>query len=274
MPPRFLTEPEPDYGHATQVAPSIRRIVAPNPSAFTYRGTNTYLIDNPHGVVVLDPGPEDAAHVAAIVDAAGGAVSRIVFTHTHPDHIGAVAALKAVTGAPVVGYPEPQAGPKPDIAIREGDSIAGMTALHTPGHASDHLCFARGDGVFFSGDHVMSWSTSIVSPPDGDMADYFRSLERLLDRDDRLFLPGHGPPLPDPQRLVGELLEHRRERETAIMRALSDGPLTTAELVDRVYGPVGPAVKPLAERNIIAHLEKLQGERRASKSGDGRWQPA
>ncbi len=273
MPPRFLTEPQPTYGQAIPVAPGIRRIVAPNPSSFTYHGTNTYLIDSADGPIVLDPGPDDAGHIDAIRAAAGGPIACIVFTHRHPDHVSGVPALQAASGAPVAGFPAgPEAAPKPDIAINDGDSIAGMTALHTPGHASDHLCFARPDGVFFSGDHVMSWNTSIVSRPDGDMGDYFKSLERLLGRQDQLYLPGHGPPLPDPQPLVGALLKHRRAREAAILRAIAENPVTATGLADRLYRGLDPMVKRMAERTILAHLEKLRGEGRAREAPDGSWQ--
>jgi glyoxylase-like metal-dependent hydrolase (beta-lactamase superfamily II) len=159
----------------------------------------------------------------------------------------------------------------PDIAIHEGDRVGGLTALHTPGHASDHLCFARNDGVLFSGDHVMSWNSSIVSPPDGNMAAFFGSLERLLRRDDRIFLPGHGPPLPDPRPLVRDLLRRRQMREAAILSAIGKRPLTTGEVVDLLYGSVEPELKPAAERNVLAHLEKLRGEGCAIKTEDGRW---
>jgi glyoxylase-like metal-dependent hydrolase (beta-lactamase superfamily II) len=143
-----------------------------------------------------------------------------------------------------------------------------MIALHTPGHASDHLCFAREDGVVFSADHVMSWSSSIVSPPGGNMIDYFSSLQRMLDRDDTLFLPGHGPPLPEPQPYVRELLDHRLKRENEIAAALKDGPVGTWDLVDRLYSKTDPWLRRAAERNVEAHLQKLQAEGRAALKDD------
>ena len=190
----FLSEPEPVRGVAHAVAPGIRRVVAGNPSVMTYWGTNTYLIDAPGGVLVLDPGPDDAGHVAAVLREAGAPITGILLSHTHHDHLGGLAALRAATGAPVCGWHEPAApGFAPDKPLRDGEQAGAWHALHTPGHASDHVCFAGPGGVVFSADHVMSWSSSVVGPPGGNMAAYFASLERMLARDDALFLPGHGP---------------------------------------------------------------------------------
>ena len=202
----FLTEPEPERGANLPVLPGISRIVANNPGPMTYFGTNTYLIDTPDGLVVLDPGPDGhPEHVEAILRHTGGQIAFILVSHTHHDHVGAVPALQAATGAPTVGFRD-QRGSPPSMRTSNwtmASSFAGMIALHTPGHASDHLCFAlpaaNGDKVLFSADHVMSWSTSIVSPPGGDMRDYFASLKLLLDRDDDVYLPGHGPPLREPR---------------------------------------------------------------------------
>lgn len=270
----FQTEPEPIRGKSSAVAPGIRRIVADNPGPMTYRGTNTYLVDAEGGSVVIDAGPEDPRHIAAILAAAGARVACIVLTHAHRDHAGAAAALRAATGAPTAGFlKQGREGFSPDIALRDGDSVAGLTALHTPGHASDHLCLAFND-VLFTGDHVMSWSSSVVSPPDGNMAAYFRSLERLLRRDDRVYLPGHGPPHERPLALVRKLLEHRRAREAAIAATLTGGPIGRTRIVDRVYGPLDPPVRIAAERNVAAHLEKLREESVALELTDGRWQAA
>ena len=153
----------------------------------TYWGTNTYLIEGPDGLTVLDPGPDDPAHVAALL--AAGPVTRILLSHTHHDHLGAVAALRERTGAPVHAWHSPSVPVGPFEPVRDGDAVAGWTAVFTPGHAGDHVCFAR-DGVVFSADHVMGWSSSVVSPPDGNMAAYVQSLRRMLARDDRLYLPG------------------------------------------------------------------------------------
>jgi glyoxylase-like metal-dependent hydrolase (beta-lactamase superfamily II) len=266
----FLTEPEPPRGAATEVLPGVRRIVAENPSVMTYLGTNTYLIDTPDGLVVLDPGPKDAAHVETILAQAGAPVALIVLTHTHSDHVGAVPALKERTGAKVAAWhASPLAGFSPDVPLTDGQTIAGLTALHTPGHAPDHLCFATEDGVLFSADHVMSWSSSIVNPPAGDMADYFASLRLLLAREDRIYLPGHGPKLPDPRALVADLLSHREARERSIAAALAErGPIGTQALTDALYSQTHPMLKLAAERNVLAHLIKLEREGAAARDGE------
>lgn len=266
----FLKEPEPVRDQAQAVAPGIRRIVANNPSVMTYWGTNTYLIDGPDGVLILDPGPDDAAHVDAVLAAVAGPVVGIIMSHTHHDHLGATAAMRARTGAPVHAWHHPaQPDFTPDVALRDGDLVGPWQAIHTPGHASDHLCFAGPDGTLFSADHVMSWSSSIVSPPDGNMADYVRSLERLLARDDRLYLPGHGPPLHDPQAFTRDLLHHRMAREHAILAALGPAPQTTRDLMERLYSKVDATLKLAAERNVLAHLGKLAEERRAREIAGG-----
>ena len=225
----FLTEPEPERGAILPVMPGVSRIVAANPGPMTYHGTNTYLIETPDGIVVLDPGPEDhPEHVAAILRATGPNIALILVSHTHHDHVGAVPALREATNVPTVGFRDSGSDTfEADIKLGHGDVVAGMQAIHTPGHASDHLCFALplqdGTAVLFSADHVMSWSTSIVSPPGGDMTDYFASLRLLLDRTDDVYLPGHGPPLTEPRALVREMLTHRMMREQAIERALAKG---------------------------------------------------
>ncbi|WP_332685509.1 MBL fold metallo-hydrolase [Bosea sp. (in: a-proteobacteria)] len=269
----YLTEAEPERGLPIEVAPGIRRIVASNAGLMTYHGTNTYLIETGEGTVVLDPGPDDAVHVEAILKASGGRVASILLSHTHSDHLGATAALKARTGAGTFAFHR-GADPafQPDVPLKDGDAVAGMVCLHTPGHASDHLCFARPDGVVFSADHVMSWSSSVVSPPGGDMAAYFRSLRRMLARDDRLLLPGHGPPLPDPAPYIQELLDYRLKREEAIAAALREGPHGPRDLVDRLYSQTHPWLRQAAERNVTAHLLKLQSEGRAERQGE-RWVP-
>jgi glyoxylase-like metal-dependent hydrolase (beta-lactamase superfamily II) len=265
----FLSEPPPERGVPLPVAPGISRIVASNPSVMTYHGTNTYLIEADGGFVVLDPGPDDSGHLGDVLRATGGRVSAILLSHTHSDHLGATAALKARTGAPTFGFrisADPEFGA--DVLLDDGDAVAGMVALHTPGHASDHLCFARPDGIIFTADHVMSWSSSIVSPPGGNMTDYFESLRRLLARDDRLLLPGHGPSMPEPKAHVQGLLDHRLKREQAILRALESGPQGTWDLVNRLYSKTDPWLRRAAERNVTAHLLKLQAEQRVLEEGE------
>ncbi len=270
----FLTEAEPQRGAVLRVAEGIARIVAPNPGPFTYHGTNTYLIEGEGGFAVLDPGPADPGHLQAIMDATGGHVRRILLSHTHADHLDGLPALKEATGAPTYAF-HASADPrfKPDIPLLDGDSVAGLAVLHTPGHASDHVCLARPDGVVFTADHVMSWSTSIVSPPGGNMRLYFASLERMLARDDRLHLPGHGPPMAQPGAYVQFLLDHRRQRESAIVAALATGPHTPAELVDALYVGLADRLRPAAIRSVTAHLEKLLEEGRAQDS-NGTWRAA
>ena len=270
----FLTEPEPERGGLLRVIPGISRITANNPGPMTYLGTNTYLIDSPDGLVVLDPGPADhPEHVAAILSHVGGQIAVILVSHTHHDHVGAVDALRNATGAPTAGYrTSALANFDPDIKLDHGATVAGMLALHTPGHASDHLCFAfpaaNGDKVLFSADHVMSWSTSIVSPPGGNMRDYFASLNLLLDRDDDVYLPGHGPPLRDPRGLVREMLTHRMIREQAIARKLSDGPSDTHSIMNALYSQLNPRLRNAAERNVLAHLLKMEAEGKVQREGE------
>ncbi len=263
----FITEPEPVRGVLLPAADDISRIVAPNPGPMTCHGTNTYLIAQPDGTsIVLDPGPDDAAHVAAILDAAGR-VSAILLSHTHIDHVGALPALKAATGAPVHAF---SAGIAPDHLLRDGGEVAGFTVLHTPGHASDHVCLARADGVVFSADHIMGWSTSLVSAPDGDMAAYFASLERMLARNDTLYLPGHGPAITDPTGHTAFLLAHRRDREAAVLAVLTEGPAAIDEIVTRLYQGLADRLRPAAARSVHAHLMKLETEGRAGEQG-GLW---
>ncbi len=270
----FLTEPEPERGANLPVMPGIGRIVANNPSPMTYFGTNTYLIDTKDGMVVLDPGPEDhPEHVDAILRHTGGQIAFILVSHTHHDHVGAVPALQAATGAPTVGFRTSAIESfDPDIKLDHGSTFAGLTALHTPGHASDHLCFAlpaaNGDKVLFSADHVMSWSTSIVSPPGGDMRDYFASLRLLLERDDDIYLSGHGPALREPQSLVREMLTHRMIREQAIGKKLTGGAFDTFTIMDSLYSQLNPRLRKAAERNVLAHLLKMEAEGKAVRDGD------
>ncbi len=264
----FLKEPEPARLVPLAVRPGISRIVAANPGPMTYHGTNTWLVEGDDGLTVIDPGPEDAAHRAAII--AAGPVVRILLTHTHPDHLAGAPALRAATGAPIIGWVKPWAPDfTPDIPIADGETIGRLTALHTPGHASDHLCFALPDGILFSGDHVMSWSTSIVSSPDGDMGAYMDSLRLLQERQDTLYLGGHGPPLPQPAKLVRAMLLHRVSREMSVLGALSDRPIGEEALVRLLYGKLAAELLRPAARVVGAHLLKLGKEGRATQRDDG-----
>jgi glyoxylase-like metal-dependent hydrolase (beta-lactamase superfamily II) len=270
----FLTEPEPERDANVLMMPGISRIVANNPGPMTYFGTNTYLIDTPDGLVVLDPGPEGhPEHIDAIMRQTGGQIAFILVSHTHHDHVGAVPALQEATGAPTVGFRKSAIETfDPDIKLDHGQAFAGMQALHTPGHASDHLCFSlaakNGDKVLFSADHVMSWSTSIVSPPGGDMRDYFASLNLLLERDDDVYLPGHGPLLREPKSLVRAMLTHRMIREQAIARKLAEGSFDTYTIMDALYSQLNPRLRKAAERNVLAHLLKMEVEGKAVRDGE------
>jgi len=281
----FLREDPLPPGVVAEVAPGVRRILCDNPGPFTWRGTNTYLIGQGR-VAVLDPGPADSAQLSAILRAtAGETITHILVSHTHRDHSPGVAALQAATGARSFGFgphltPPDQGGEggdhgfTPDVTLADGAVLEGeefrLTAIHTPGHCANHLCFAREDGVVFSADHVMSWSTTVVSPPDGDMAAYMASLDKLAARDARLYLPGHGPPLPNPAPFVAALAAHRREREAKVLDALRVAQRATAlELVPAVYGPVlHTKLVPAAARSLLAHLIKLAAEGQAVRDGD------
>ena len=241
--------------------------MADNPGPLTYHGTNTYLIDGDDGVTVLDPGPDSAAHVAAILAVSGGPVARMLVSHGHPDHVGALPALLAATGAPAFGF----AGSGHGRDLADGDSVDGWTVLHTPGHAPDHLCFARADGVVFTADHVMSFATSVVIPPAGDMAAYMAGLRRLLARQDSLYLPGHGPPIAAPHGLHrGPAGAPDAARGGYIGRAAIPTLRTAASLVEQLYVPLDPRLRGAAEASVLAHLLKLESEGRAMRR-EGGW---
>lgn len=285
----FLRDDSAEVGVVQQVAPGVRRILCGNPGPFTWRGTNSWIIGRGR-VAVLDPGPADAAQCAAILRVtAGEAITHILVSHTHRDHSPGVAALAAATGAPTFGFgphvtPPDQGGEggdhdfHPDITLPDGTALEGddwrLTALHTPGHCANHLCFAledeAGTGTLFSADHVMSWSTTVVSPPDGDMAAYMTSLARLAVRDHDLYLPGHGPPLPDPAPFVAALAAHRLEREAKVLDALRAARRATPlDLVPAAYGPtLDPRLVPAAARSLLAHLIKLAAEGAAARDGE------
>jgi len=263
---QFLSEDVPTRGVATDIAPGVRRMVAGNPSKMTYHGTNTYLLDTDQGVVIVDPGPDLPEHLDALL-AASGKVAAIVATHSHADHVQGVPRLRAASGAPVFAFGERV---NADERLVEGGRLFGWQVLHTPGHIDDHVCLRRDDGVLLSGDHVMGWSSSVVLPPEGDMADYMTALARLLDEDATIYLPGHGPAITQPHDHVRALLAHRLGRERQIIAALSDGLRAIPAMVAQIYPELAPALHAMAARNVEAHLLKLAREARAVRL-EGGW---
>ncbi len=276
----FDTVFEPRHGEAIPVAPGVLRVTAANPGPFTFHGTNSYVVGT-ETLAVIDPGPDDDAHLAALERAiAGRPVSHIFVSHTHRDHSPLARRLAGLTGAVVAAEgPHRPARPlnigevnpldasadhdfAPDTVLGDGDVVSGdgwrFHAVATPGHAANHMCFAlEGTGILFSADHVMAWSTSIVAPPDGAMADYMASLERLLVRDDALYLPGHGPALTNPRPFLRGLKAHRRMRERAIVERIAAGDRTIAQIVAAIYASTDSRLHGAAALSVLAHLEDL-----------------
>ncbi len=271
---RLLEDPPP-RATPLPVEPGIRRIVAPNPSPMTYHGTNSWLVDWADGTVLIDPGSEDGTHLDAIVAEARGRLTHILVTHTHRDHLDGARTLSRRLGVPTAGYavsddPEFDA----DIKLADGARIGGLTVLHTPGHAMDHLCFLRDGGVIFSGDHVMGWSTSVVPPPPyGDLSLFLANLERVRDRRDRLMLSAHGPAITTPFETVQGLIAHRLAREQSIAALLGEAPRLLETLLARAYVALKPQLLGPARANLLAHLVKLEQDGRAIRSDDG-WRAA
>ncbi|MFV0491648.1 MAG: MBL fold metallo-hydrolase [Pseudorhodobacter sp.] len=266
----FFTEPEPERGKIHEVAEGVFRLVARNPSKMTYHGTNTYLMPDGDGYILLDPGPvTDDEHVKDILRATDGRIHTILISHGHADHFGALPELRKHTRADVYAFRLPMVATiEPDAVLDHGDQVGPLTALHTPGHAPDHLCFARKDGLVFTADHVMGWSSSVVSPPNGDMRAYIASLDLLIGRNDTLYLPGHGPAIPAPRHYVEELKLRRILRENEILDALQRGPASTDILRQTLYHKVDPVLQAAAERNVMAHLAKLQAEGKVSQDDE------
>ncbi len=272
---------------AQQTEPLVRRVLAGNPSAFTFTGTQTYIVGNGGEVAVIDPGPDEPAHIAALIAGIGVArVTAIVCTHTHRDHSPAAAPLAAATGAPIIGCAPlslSDEGPrsdadfdstyKPDHVLADGEQLAGtgwtLTALATPGHTSNHLCYAlEQSGALFTGDHVMGWSTTVVSPPDGDMSAYMASLALLQTREDRVYYPAHGPAVENPRQLVRGLIGHRRQRENQILRLLESGIGSIEAMVPSMYKSVDRQLWPAAGRSVQAHLIDLERKGQVTRGGD------
>lgn len=273
-------------GTAEQLEPLVRRVLAANPSAFTFTGTQTYLVGAGDNIAVIDPGPDEPDHLDALIAAIGPArVSAIICTHTHRDHSPAAAPLSALTGAPIIGCAPlvlDDSGPRadasfdatyaPDRVLTDGEQLAGpdwtLTAVSTPGHTSNHLCYAlEPSGAMFTGDHIMGWSTTVVAPPDGDMAAYMNSLQKLHDRDDRVYYPAHGPQVDNPRQFARGLIGHRRQRERQILKLLDEAPQTILELVPRMYKAVAQELWPAAGRSVLAHL--IDCERRGMVEREG-----
>ncbi|MDO8884234.1 MAG: MBL fold metallo-hydrolase [Pseudotabrizicola sp.] len=271
-------------GRVEWVTPDIRRILAPNPSPMTGPGTNTYILGQGKGVVVVDPGPADPQHIDAVLAALGAeTVAAIVVTHAHKDHSAAAPLLSARAAAPILAFGDARSGRsavmqrlaaeglvgggegvddgfRPDRLLTDGDVLdsggKGLRVIHTPGHMGGHICLGFGD-VLLSGDHAMSWASSLISPPDGDMADYMASLARLASEQWSLMLPGHGAAVQDPAARLHALIRHRKEREAEVLRVLHSGPSDPLRLTAQIYHDTPTALRPAAQRNILAHLIDL-----------------
>lgn len=289
---------DPRYGECVPVEGDVARVTAPNEGPFTGAGTNTYLIGVDQ-VMVIDPGPDDPQHIDAVVRAIGGRpVSHILITHTHRDHVDGLPRLREAVGGEVVAegphrlsrdLHEGEANPferagdamfRPDREVGDGESVdngeVAVRAIHTPGHARNHVVFEHGD-LLFSGDHVMGWSTSVVAPPDGSMGDYMASLDKLIGLPHRRYLPGHGDAIETPSRHVSGMKSHRLLRERAILERLAAGERTIEAIVDALYAGIDPRLRGAAGLSVLAHLEKLAEEGRVSADGFGRearWTPA
>jgi glyoxylase-like metal-dependent hydrolase (beta-lactamase superfamily II) len=270
-------------GDALAVSPLVTRVLAPNPSAFTYTGTQSYIVGQ-RDLAIVDPGPDNPDHIAAILRAVGDRpVSAILCTHTHRDHSPAARPLAEATGAVVIGCAPlvlRDDGPRadasfdpsyaPDTVMSNGDVLTGadwtIRAIATPGHTSNHLCYALDeDGALFTGDHVMGWSTTVVSPPDGDMADYMRSLQLLMEREDRIFFPAHGE--------VRGMIGHRRMREGQILRFIGkNGASPITAMVAEMYRGIDPGLHGAAGRSVQAHLFDLEDRAVVRQTGDGLWE--
>ncbi|MFC7537944.1 MBL fold metallo-hydrolase [Sphingomonas sp. GCM10030256] len=272
-----------------QLEPGIARLLAPNPSPYTFTGTQVHLVGEDE-LAVIDPGPDQPEHLAALLRAIGGRpVAAILITHTHRDHSPASRSLAAATGAPIVGCPPisfDEGGPRadagfdhhysPDRVLADGEAVAidgrTVSAVHTPGHTSNHLCFAdETSGALFTGDHVMGWSTSVVIPPDGNMCDYLRSLDKLRVRHDRIYYPAHGDPVRDPKRLVRGMLTHRLQREKQILRRVAEGDRTVEQIVAASYRGLDPRLVPAAGASVLAHLLDLQRRGLVVGAEEGEW---
>lgn len=284
----YVREIEFEYGRPDQVSPLIRRVIARNPGPFTFTGTGTYIVGRGE-VAVIDPGPDLPEHLEAVLAAvAGERVSHIVVTHHHIDHSPLAGPLQAATGAPIHGcalgrIEEDEGGVAveaghdhafaPDVTLCAGGTIGGagwtLEAIPTPGHTSNHLCYALAEeNAAFTGDHVMGWSTTVIAPPDGDMGDYMQSLDRIARRGFATLWPTHGPPVREPGPFIAAYAAHRRAREAQIEAALAGGPRRIAEMVPALYADVDSRLHPAAARSVLAHMIDLVRRGRVT-SADG-----
>ncbi|MEO9467366.1 MBL fold metallo-hydrolase [Parasphingorhabdus sp.] len=274
-------------GLAEQLEPLIVRVLAGNPSPYTYTGTQTYLVGNGSDRAVIDPGPALDTHIDAIMAAAGDAkITAIMCTHTHRDHSPAAGPLSVRTGASIIGCAPlvlEDDGPRadesfdqtysPDRILVDGETLAGdgwtIEAVATPGHTSNHLCLAvQESGAMFTGDHVMAWSTSVISPPDGDMADYMASLQKIYEREDKVYYPAHGKPVDKPQQLVRGMMGHRKQRERQILNLLDEDASAIPDMVQKMYKGLDPRLFGAAGRSVLAHLLDLQNRGRVGEENE------
>ena len=286
--PAFDRSLVPRYGVPERLSPRIERVLAPNPGPFTFKGTGVYLVGRGDAIAMIDPGPDLPDHIAALKQAlAGRSLSHILITHTHRDHSPAAAALKQWSGAKTYAFgPHPhndidvEAGGDrdfvPDVTVRDGDILQGdgfnFECVYTPGHISNHMCYAlKEENALFSGDHVMGWSTTIVAPPDGNMADYLRSLEKLIARADAILYPTHGSPITRPEPFLRASLGHRRMRANQIQDSLAQGHDSLDAIVARLYPDIAPELRKAAGLMVRAHLEQMRTEGRAVETAGG-WQ--
>lgn len=290
----FNREFSPHYALSEEIAPGLRRVLARNPNAFTFHGTGTYILGRGR-VAVIDPGPLLDEHVSALLKAVEGeTVTHILITHTHMDHSPAAAPLARATGAPTYGFGPHGSGRladgvaveeggdmafQPDHVVRDGAIITGegwsVECVHTPGHTSNHLCFAWREGnALFPGDHVMGWSTTVIVPPDGDMAEYLASLHRLAARSEKTLYPTHGGPISAPREFITALISHREARERQILAGVASGLDTVTALVKVIYSEVDPRLHPAASMSVRAHLAHLVDRGRLAAGADGRLQLA
>ncbi len=277
-------QPQEDFtpGRVHRINWRLARITAANPGMMTGPGTNTWIVGQADRVVV-DPGPDDAAHQEAVAAAGEGRIKAILITHTHPDHSPGARRLQALTGAQVMAHPRELAGIRDtsfqaDELLDEGDRLDGgdftLHVLHTPGHASDHLCFLlEDDRILIAGDQVMDGATVVISPPDGNMQDYLDSLHRLMRLDLAAIAPGHGRLLQPPREVLEAVIEHRLHRERMVLQAVMEGEEQIADLVRRIYTHIPEALQRVAFGSVRAHLEKLRDEGRVAGGGDGPWRP-